>query len=117
MIKQIALLLLVATGCQVAPVQKEAPVRITTSGQKILKKGMSQGDVALLFGTPNIATVNALGKEAWVYDRTAKEVQNEDDKWLITTDIKLPSQHTLTLLVTFDDARHVADVTYHRNQF
>ena len=44
--------------------------------QRSLKTGLSQADVAERLGSPNIVTRDATGREAWVYDKVATEVES-----------------------------------------
>src|SRR4030043_1622650 len=41
--------------------------------QKEIRKGMSQADVAVALGSPNIVTNGGAGKETWIYDKIATE--------------------------------------------
>jgi hypothetical protein len=41
--------------------------------QKEIRVGMSQADVALALGSPNIVTSDGSGKETWIYDKIASE--------------------------------------------
>jgi outer membrane protein assembly factor BamE (lipoprotein component of BamABCDE complex) len=93
--------------------------------QKRVYAGMSQADVAQVLGSPNIVTKDAFGKEAWIYDKVAKEVSYSQDQggvWLILggyskeAGASQVSQKTLTVVIKFIDGL-VKDVTYHSSQF
>lgn len=93
--------------------------------QKKISVGMSQADVAQALGSPNIVTKDARGKEAWIYDKAAKEVSYSQDQggvWLILggyskeAGASRTSQKTITVVIKFDGGV-VSDVTYHSSQF
>lgn len=122
-----------ATGCQSAhqhsqAISNEPPAEQFTLGnvQRKISKGMSQADVAAALGSPNIVTKDAHGKEAWVYDKVAREVSYSHDQggvWLILgaynkeAGASRSSQRTLTVVIKFDDKGQVGNVTYHSSQF
>lgn len=122
-----------ATGCQSAAqhsksISDEPPAEQFTLGnvQRKISKGMSQADVASALGSPNIVTKDANGKEAWVYDKAAREVSYSHDQggvWLILgayskdAGASRTRQRTLTVVIKFDDKGQVGDVTYHSSQF
>jgi hypothetical protein len=71
-------------------------------------------------------TKDATGKEAWIYDKAAREVTYSHDQggiWLILAGYgkeagaSRSSQRTLTVVIKFDDKGQVDDVTYHSSQF
>ncbi len=121
------------SGCQSAAshsrdVSEQAADEKFTLGnvQRKIQKGMSQADVAGSLGSPNIVTKDASGKEAWVYDKVAREVSYSRDQggvWLILgayskeAGATRTSQRTLTVVIKFDDKGAVDDVTYHSSQF
>jgi hypothetical protein len=122
-----------ATGCESAAshskaLNDEPPVEKFTLGnvQRKVSKGMSQADVASSLGSPNIVTKDSSGKEAWIYDKVAREVSYSHDQggvWLILgayskeAGASRTSQSTLTVVIKFDDQGQVNDVTYHSSQF
>lgn len=63
---------------QSAKVSKNDPVREQgfTLGlvQKYIHNGMSQDEVALALGSPNIVTQDANGKETWIYDKMSSSL-------------------------------------------
>lgn len=125
--------IILATGCQSAhqhsqAISDEPPAEKFTLGnvQRKVSKGMSQADVAVALGSPNIVTKDANGKEAWVYDKVAREVSYSHDQggvWLILgayskeAGASRTGQRTLTVVIKFDDKGQVGDVTYHSSQF
>jgi outer membrane protein assembly factor BamE (lipoprotein component of BamABCDE complex) len=79
-LKSAAALALVAVAAVAAASEDKAsagPTSAFTLGavQKQLRVGLSQADVAERLGSPNILAREADGREAWVYDRVASEVE------------------------------------------
>lgn len=121
------------TGCQTAAnhqrdLSDQTATETFTLGnvQRKIQKGSSQAEVASSLGSPNIVTKDAHGKEAWVYDKAAREVTYSHDHggvWLILgayskeAGAARTSQRTLTVVIKFDERGHVDDVTYHSSQF
>lgn len=121
------------TGCQsAAQHQKDVAepdnIEKFTLGnvQRKIAKGNSQADVASSLGSPNIVTRDSSGREAWVYDKVARDVSYSRDNggvWLILgayskeAGAVRSSQRTLTVVIKFDDKGLVDDVTYHSSQF
>ena len=94
--------------------------------QKRIQVGMTQAEVATALGSPNIVTKDASGKEAWIYDKAAREVTYSNDNgsvWLIIggyskeAGASRSSQKTLTVVIKFDDKNLVEGVSYHSSQF
>ena len=94
--------------------------------QKEVHKGMAQGDVAGSLGSPNIVTRDAEGKETWVYDKIAREVDyshSDAGVWFLIAGGSKSSGHTassertLTVLVKFDDEQRVDNLSYHSSSF
>ncbi len=94
--------------------------------QKEIKVGMSQADVAIALGSPNIVTKDAAGEEAWVYDKMATEVIKSGSShagsfifwgWEGADSAAKSSQRTLTVVVKFNKQGRVKDVTYHSSSF
>jgi outer membrane protein assembly factor BamE (lipoprotein component of BamABCDE complex) len=48
--------------------------------QQTLKKGMSQGEIIVALGSPNMVTSDANGLETWVYDKLSTEVSSSSKK-------------------------------------
>lgn len=94
--------------------------------QKRINAGMSQSEVAEALGSPNIVTKDAHGKEAWIYDKAAREVSYSRDQggvWFIIggygkeAGASRASQKTLTIVIKFSGEGRVEDVTYHSTKF
>lgn len=70
---------------QSAKVSKNnAPVPVHEQGltlglvQKYVHNGMSQDEVALALGSPNIVTQDASGKETWIYDKMSSSLTDRN---------------------------------------
>ena len=94
--------------------------------QKEIRRGMSQSDVAIALGSPNIVTREDSGNETWIYDKIATEATRSADSggwWLIIAGYNkeagaaATTQKTLTVVIKFDAARRVSDFTYHSTKF
>jgi len=46
--------------------------------QKYVHNGMSQDEVAMALGSPNIVTQDANGKETWIYDKMSSSITGRD---------------------------------------
>jgi hypothetical protein len=120
------LFLLFCTGCHPQTKAVSRDTKLLNATQKTVVAGMTQPVVAKLLGMPNIATRDARGKQAWIYERFASEVSFSDrdgGSWLISTRFTnsetgaRETQKTLTVVVKFGDDDTVDDVTYHSTQF
>lgn len=60
--------------------QTLVPERGLTLGlvQKYVHNGMSQDEVAVALGSPNIVTQDANGKETWIYDKMSSSITDRD---------------------------------------
>ncbi len=59
----------------------ENPNKLTLGKvQQTLKKGMSQGEIVLALGSPNMVTTDGEGLETWVYDKLSTEVSSSSKK-------------------------------------
>ena len=59
----------------------EDPNKLTLGKvQQTLKKGMSQGEIVVALGSPNLVTSDADGLETWVYDKLSTEVNSNNRK-------------------------------------
>jgi outer membrane protein assembly factor BamE (lipoprotein component of BamABCDE complex) len=94
--------------------------------QKEIRRGMSQSDVAVALGSPNIVTREDNGNETWIYDKIATEASQSADSggwWLILAGYdkragaSATTQKTLTVVVKFDAERRVQNFTYHSTKF
>ena len=65
---------------QSAKVSKVAQEQGFTLGvvQKYVHNGMSQDEVAIALGSPNIVTQDASGHETWIYDKMSSSVTGRD---------------------------------------
>lgn len=105
--------------------------------QKEIKKGMSQADVALALGSPNIVAKDKEGIETWIYDKIATEVSYSQSQvgggvggLLIggiggalggisggkSAGAAAQTQKTLTVIIKFKDGL-VQDYNYHSSKF
>lgn len=120
---------LFSTGCatskKAAPESESSQMTLGVV-QKRIQIGMSQPDVAQVLGMPNIVTKDARGKETWIYDKIATEIYKVRDQsgvWVLfagvskTSESSKTSQKTLTVVIKFNDAGAIDDVTYHATQF
>jgi hypothetical protein len=106
--------------------------------QKELRPGLSQAEVVERLGSPNILTRDGDGREAWVYDRIASEVEVSSGGVSLggvgsgvggtfaglvgisgrkSKDKLRSSQRTLTVVVRFSAAGTVESFTWHASRF
>lgn len=110
--------------------------------QKEIHKGMSQADVAVALGSPNIVTNDGSGKETWIYDKIATEASYSTSSGGVSGGVGaggLPgsvlilggvgggysksagasstTQKTLTVVIKFDDRKNVESFSYHASKF
>ncbi len=111
--------------------------------QKEIRNGMSQADVAIALGSPNIVTKDSDGMETWIYDKIATEASYSNDSggvsglvgaggvpggrslvlggvgagYNASSGAAATSQRTLTVVIKFDKASLVSDFTYHSSRF
>jgi hypothetical protein len=137
----LALLALVSAGA-VAEDAKAAndSSRAFTLGlvQKELRPGLGQADVAERIGSPNIVTRDPDGREAWVYDKVASEVEVSSGSVGLggmgsgasgsfagflglragkRSEKAKSSQKTLTVVVRFSAEGVVESYTWHNSRF
>ena len=126
---------------QCAPVEVESspdPNKLTLGKvQQTLKKGMSQGEIIVALGSPNMVTADADGLETWIYDKLSTEVSSNKKKkgfnllgGIIGGDVgvgasagsstsssnKSTSQKTLTVIIKFIDKK-LDSFTYNASSF
>jgi outer membrane protein assembly factor BamE (lipoprotein component of BamABCDE complex) len=95
--------------------------------QKEIRKGMSQAEVAVALGSPNIVSRDKDGIETWIYDKIASEVSYSRGE--INTGIlgiiiggsrqagaSAQTQKTLTVIIKFNEGV-VNDFSYHSSKF
>jgi outer membrane protein assembly factor BamE (lipoprotein component of BamABCDE complex) len=93
--------------------------------QKEIREGMTQDEVAMVIGTPNIVTSDKDQKETWIYDKIATEVRQSDSSGFILfcqrgadkVSRKDISQKTLTVIIKFDSQKTVESFSYHASKF
>lgn len=120
-----AFVLVVAVGCQSTPPPDEgAPEKGLTTGvvQREIRKGMSGAEVAEALGSPNIVTTDEEGREVWVYERFARDVQTKDRGYFVffvygESSSTKGSTRTLTVIIKFDQQKKVRDFAYHASTF
>lgn len=119
---------------------KVEPAREFTLGlvQRELRQGLSQADVAERLGSPNIVTREAAGRETWVYDKVASEVEVSGSHVGLgglgsaagstvggilgvsvgkRSEKMRSTQKTLTVVVRFTDAGTVESFSWHNSRF
>lgn len=112
-------------GCSSAPKEKDAaPEKQLTTGvvQREIRKGMSGAAVAETLGSPNIVTTDEEGREVWVYERYARDVQTRQDGYFLifafgSRESAKGSTRTLTVIIKFDQEHRVRDFAYHSSTF
>ena len=101
------------------------------SVQQTVSKGVNQAEILGALGAPNIITNNANGREVWTYDKIYRESQSRSGvvvtwwnpiSWLVgfssgSTSRTSTTSKSLTVLITFDDNKRVADFKYQRLEF
>jgi len=106
--------------------------------QKHLRLGQSQADVVERLGSPNILTRDAEGREAWVYDRVATEVESSREGISVggvgsgvggtfaglvglggekRKEKARSSQRTLTVVIRFSASGAVESFSWHDSRF
>lgn len=94
--------------------------------QKNIHTGMSQDEVSIAIGSPNIVTKDSNGKETWIYDKIATEIKQKSGGgyfWLVIFGIErsheniTTNQKTLTVIIKFNEKNLVDTVTYHSSKF
>ncbi len=97
--------------------------------QKEIRTGMSQADVAVALGSPNIVTKDGSGKETWIYDKIASEASFSQDVGGTGPILSLfgvyskeagaasSTQRTLTVVIKFNEKSQVDSFTYHTSKF
>ena len=106
--------------------------------QKELRLGQSQAEVVERLGSPNVLARDADGREAWVYDRIASDVEVSSAGVALggvgsgvgstfagllgvgghkSKDKLRSSQRTLTVVVHFSAASTVESFTWHNSRF
>jgi len=70
--------------------------------QKYVRAGMSQDEVALALGSPNIVTQDASGKETWIYDKMSSSIidRNKNESAMENSTFTRYFWHDLLTFVT-----------------
>lgn len=110
--------------------------------QKEIRVGMSQADVAVALGSPNIVTRDSAGTETWIYDKIATEASYSRSSGDISGTVgaggvagsalilggvgggasrnsgaSSSTQKTLTVVIKFDGNGLVETFSYHMSTF
>jgi outer membrane protein assembly factor BamE (lipoprotein component of BamABCDE complex) len=110
--------------------------------QREIRAGMSQADVALALGSPNIVSKDSSGRESWIYDKIATEASFSRSSggagflgaiggmagsvlllgipsvnYQEESGADAVSQRTLTVVIKFDHKGMVEQATYHSSRF
>ena len=106
--------------------------------QKEIRAGLTQEQVVLALGSPNIVTTDEERREVWIYDKIATEAAYSTSSGGISallvgigssiggagnasasqsTGATSTSQRTLTVVIKFDADRRVRDFAYHTSSF
>ena len=129
--------------CQVpmtTPIQEQQMTLGTV--QRDIKIGTSQADVAAALGSPNIVTLDAEGRETWIYDKVSSITSYGSSGFgvgiggigggygsggfgggLLNAGYNRNGgtvqsvQKTLTVVLKFDDKHNVASFSYHMSAF
>lgn len=93
--------------------------------QKEICIGMSQDQVAIALGSPNIVLKDKEGKEVWIYDKIATEVRQSGTSGIFLfcqtgadyVNRKDVSQKTLTVVIKYGVDSLLESVNYHSSKF
>jgi outer membrane protein assembly factor BamE (lipoprotein component of BamABCDE complex) len=122
----------VATGCTSAAEHQKSlgstAEREMTLGvvQTTIRTGLTQDEVVVALGSPNIVTRDAEGRETWVYDKVATEASYSQSGAYGTVLLlgtgnsagaASQSQRTLTVVIKFGANQQVETFSYHSTRF
>ena len=144
----VLIILVMASGCMTAAQHQQelasSQEREMTVGivQKEIRTGMSQADVAMALGSPNIVTNDGTGKETWIYDKIATEASYSRSSGGVGGGVGAgglagsalilggvggsyskaagaasSTQKTLTVIIKFDEKKRVSSFAYHASKF
>lgn len=83
--------------------------------QANVTKGVSdKSDVLMALGTPNLMTLNQSGEEVYIWDKKSQESESVSN-W--GASVKVRSQKTIMIAITFNKKGIVKDVTYRSTSF
>lgn len=137
-------ILLMQAGCFAS--QHAASVRAGQDGERLtvgtvqreIRVGMAGSQVIEVLGSPNVVTTDEYRREVWVYDKIATESIHSNSSGNVTTWIfgtpntvaaagkasgsygsgaNSTSQRTFTVIIKFDEHKHVRDFAYHTTRF
>ena len=129
---RVVVLAAVASGCTSAAEHQQGlgstAERAMTVGvvQKTIRTGLTQDEVVVALGSPNIVTRDAEGRETWVYDKVASEAsysrsQNYGTVLILgggtAAGAASTTQRTLTVAIKFGADHRVQTFSYHSTRF
>lgn len=93
--------------------------------QKEIYKEMSQDEVAIALGSPNICTQDKGQRETWIYDKIATQIKASGSSGFLlfcqtgadNVNRQEISQKTLTVIIKFDSNKRVDSIAYHSSTF
>lgn len=111
---------IVLCGCATDQGSKPTPSALSRGAvQLTLRKGITtQAEVLEKFGGPNIATLDASGREVWTYERHATVSESSESAGHATilllgagtrSSRSRQSSRTMTLIIKFESDKTVAD--------
>jgi outer membrane protein assembly factor BamE (lipoprotein component of BamABCDE complex) len=119
------LLSLILYGCQSVNSQSEDKVTVGTV-QRHIYAGMSSADVVAVLGSPNMVSKDTNGNETWVYDKVHSESEVKSSSGYLglillgggqSKGSRSSSEHTLTIIIHFDEHFKVRDFSYRATTF
>ena len=127
------------TGCSATShkqdVQNDSADRLTVGTvQSEISIGMPASDVVAILGSPNIVTTDEERREVWVWDKMSRDIAYSRSDGAIaglivggsaggagigskSSGASSSSQRTLTVIIKFDEANLVRDVSYRTSSF
>lgn len=118
--------LMLLTACSSRYPDTCEPTFTLGSVQREICQGMSQDEVAIALGSPNIVTKDSGNNEVWIYDKIATEVRSSGTSggiFLFLAGVqsskaeRSSTQKTLTVVIKFDQQQRVANIAYHSSKF
>jgi outer membrane protein assembly factor BamE (lipoprotein component of BamABCDE complex) len=119
----LGLALLASLGCKSKQEAPEEGKNLTTGVvQREIRKGMSGAAVIEALGSPNIVTTDEQGREVWVYERYARDVETTSNGYFVIfafgkRETAKGSTRSLTVVIKFDEQKKVRDFGYHASTF
>jgi outer membrane protein assembly factor BamE (lipoprotein component of BamABCDE complex) len=122
------------SGCQSVRDQAAAVHEAQDAGSKVtlgtvqreIKVGMSNADVVSVLGSPNMVTTDEQRRETWVWDKVSTESIGTSSAGGASilllgvsggSAVHSTTQRTLTVIVKFDPASRVRDLSYRSSSF